>query len=161
MEIFAKLGIDWRLLIAQAVNFAILLFVLHRFAYRPMLQFLEKRSERIEKGLKDAKIATAKLVEIEKKEKEVLTAAREEARKLLVNAEASAKSRDEARLKQTEEKIGKLLSEAEGKIEEERKKSISEAKAELGSLVLQAVEKVIKEKMDPEKDKVLLEKSLG
>ena len=72
MEIFSKLGIDWRLLLAQVVNFLILLFVLRRFAYTPMLRFLEKRKNRIEKGLKEGKLATEKLLQIAKKEKEIL-----------------------------------------------------------------------------------------
>ena len=53
MDVFAKLGIDWKLLIAQAVNFGILFLVLRRFAYKPMLDFLENRSAQIDKGLKD------------------------------------------------------------------------------------------------------------
>ena len=36
-ELLSKLGIDWRLLIAQLINFLILLFVLRRFAYKPIL----------------------------------------------------------------------------------------------------------------------------
>lgn len=158
MEIFAKLGIDWRLLIAQAVNFAILLFVLHRFAYKPMLSFLEKRSERIEKGLKDAEAATAKLSEMEAKEKEVLDAARKEARELLQKAEESAKKRDMERAKETEEKVARMLSESEAKIREERDKVFAEAKQEIAGLVMSAVEKVTGEKMDAEKDKALIEK---
>ncbi|MEK7549941.1 MAG: F0F1 ATP synthase subunit B [Patescibacteria group bacterium] len=161
MDIFAKLGIDWRLLIAQAVNFAILLFVLHRFAYKPMLAFLAERTERIEKGLQDAEAATVKLASLEEKEKEVLKAAREEARALIAKTEESAKKRDAERQKETEAKIATLLIEAEGKIQEERAKSMRDAKEELGSLVLAAVEKVIKEKMDPEKEKALIEKVLG
>ena len=61
MEIFAKLGIDWKLLIAQAINFAVLFWVLRRYAYKTMLDFLEKRTVRIEKGLQDAEAAQAKL----------------------------------------------------------------------------------------------------
>ena len=161
MDIFAKLGIDWRLLIAQAVNFAILLFVLHRFAYKPMLAFLAERTERIEKGLQDAEAATVKLASLEEKEKEVLKAARAEAKALIAKTEESAKKRDAERQKETEAKIATLLIEAEGKIQEERAKSMRDAKEELGSLVLAAVEKVIKEKMDPEKEKALIEKVLG
>ncbi|MEK7494793.1 MAG: F0F1 ATP synthase subunit B, partial [Patescibacteria group bacterium] len=139
----------------------ILLFVLHRFAYKPMLAFLAERTERIEKGLQDAEAATVKLASLEEKEKEVLKAAREEARALIAKTEESAKKRDAERQKETEAKIATLLIEAEGKIQEERAKSMRDAKEELGSLVLAAVEKVIKEKMDPEKEKALIEKVLG
>ena len=48
-ELFSKLGIDWKLLIAQIINFLVLLFVLYKFAYRPILSMLEKRTKKIEK----------------------------------------------------------------------------------------------------------------
>ena len=76
MEVLAKIGVDWKLLLAQVVNFLVLLWVLRRFAYRPMLEFLEKRTKRIESGLRDAKLATQKLSEIEAKERGVLEEAR-------------------------------------------------------------------------------------
>ena len=80
MEVLAKLGIDWKLLLAQAVNFAVLFWVLRRYAYQPMLDFLEKRTIKIEQGLKDAEKATLKLSEIEAQEKKVLGAAQKEAK---------------------------------------------------------------------------------
>ena len=57
-ELITKLGIDWKFLIAQIVNFLVLLFVLYKFAYGPILAMLEKRQKKIEKGLKDAEAAT-------------------------------------------------------------------------------------------------------
>mgnify|MGYP001588456271 CR=1 FL=1 len=64
MELISKLGIDWKLLVAQIVNFFILLFVLYKFAYKPVLEMLEKRSKTIEKGIHDAKASEERLKEI-------------------------------------------------------------------------------------------------
>src|SRR3989344_8262437 len=119
MEVLAKLGIDWKLLLAQAVNFAVLFWVLRRFAYQPMLDFLEKRTVRIERGLKDAEAATAKLSELEVKEKAVLGEARTEAKAIIAAAEESAKKRDTEHTLATEAKVKRLLEEAEVKIREE------------------------------------------
>ena len=69
MEIFEKLGIDVKLVIAQLVNFFILLYVLKRFAYKPVLKILEDRERKIEKGLKDAQSAEKRLHEMEEAEK--------------------------------------------------------------------------------------------
>ncbi|MBI2439325.1 MAG: F0F1 ATP synthase subunit B [Candidatus Moranbacteria bacterium] len=160
MDVLAKLGIDGKLLLAQAVNFIILLWVLKRFAYRPILDFLEQRTQRIEQGLKDAEAAQAKLAEMEKQEKEVLVAARKEARELLVAAEASAKKRDQERLRETEERVKKLLAEAEAKRNEEREKMLADTKNELAETVVLAVEKVLREKMDSATEKAFIEKSV-
>ena len=71
MEALANLGIDWKLLLAQVVNFVVVLLVLRRFAYQPMLRLLDERTHKIEKGLADAESATRKLGEMETKEKAV------------------------------------------------------------------------------------------
>lgn len=160
MEALANLGIDWRLFVAQGVNFLILLFVLRRYAYRPMLEFLEKRSQRIEQGLKDAEAAQVKLAEMEASEKKILASARDEARVIINTAEASAKQRDALRLMETEAKVKHSLDEAMVKIEEEKKKMLLEVRQEISAVALLAVEKILKEKIDAEKDAQLIEKML-
>ncbi len=161
MEVLAKLGIDWKLLLAQAVNFAVLFWVLRRFAYQPMLDFLEKRTVRIEQGLKDAEAATVKLSEMEIKEKMVLAEARTEAKNIIALAEESAKRRDSERATETEAKVKQLLEEAEVKIREEKDRVMIEAKDEIGELVMLSVEKILKEKVDGKKDKGVIVERVG
>lgn len=156
MEVLAKLGVDGKLLLAQAVNFAVLFWVLRRFAYKPMLDFLEKRSAKIEQGLKDAEASRAKLGEIEAKEKTVLSEARAEARAIAAAAEESAKKRDAERLAETEAKMKHLLEEAEQKIREEKEKALASAKEEIGELVMLSVEKILREKITPQKDEQVI-----
>ncbi|MDP3957071.1 MAG: F0F1 ATP synthase subunit B [bacterium] len=160
MEALANLGIDWKLFLAQAVNFLILLFILRRYAYRPMLDFLEKRSDRIEKGLKDAEAATKKLSEMGEKEKKVMKEARSEAKTLIEAAESAAKKRDAERLAETELKTKRFLEEARTKIEEEKVKVLAEAKREIAEVVALSVEKILKEKVDKTKDKEIIEKMM-
>ena len=83
-ELFSKLGIDWRLLVAQLANFLILLFVLRRFAYKPLLKLLEERKQRIADGLANAQKAKSNLEEAEKERQEIISTAKKEHRKLSV-----------------------------------------------------------------------------
>ena len=55
-EIIKTFHIDWKLLIAQAVNFAIVVFALYKFAYKPLLKTMNERTAKIEQGLKDAEL---------------------------------------------------------------------------------------------------------
>lgn len=157
MEALANLGIDWKLLLAQAVNFLVLLFVLRRFAYKPMLQFLDERSGRIEQGLKDAETAKTKLAEMEVRNKEALSLARKEARGIMEAAELSAKKHEAERLVETEEKIKSLFEDGLVKINEEKNKALSEVRRDIADVVAFSVEKVLKEKIDSAKDKELVE----
>ena len=160
MEVLAKLGIDWKLLMAQAINFAVLFWVLRRYAYQPMLDFLEKRTVRIEQGLQDAEAAKEKLGAMEVKEKAVLAAARQEAKNIIAGAEVSGKKRDAERGAETEAKMKRLFADAETKIIEEHNKALAKAKTEIGELVVLSVEKILREKIDVVKDKELIEKHL-
>lgn len=158
MEALASLGVDWKLFLAQAINFLVLLFILRRFAYRPMLHFLEKRSDRIEQGLKDAKTAETMLAQMEAKEKEMMSEAREAARAIVNAAEIAAKKRDVLRLRETEEKTKHFLAEALIRITEEKKMMLAEAHEEFASVVSLSVEKILKETVDAPKDSLIIEK---
>jgi len=66
MEEIAKVfGLDWKLLIIQAVNFGVLLLVLWYFLYKPVLKMLDERRGKIQKGVEDAENAEIRLTEIE------------------------------------------------------------------------------------------------
>jgi F-type H+-transporting ATPase subunit b len=159
-ELLTKLGIDWKLLIAQIVNFLVLLFVLWKFAYGPIIAMLEKRQKKIEKGLKDAEDAHIKLEESEERQKEILKKARTEAKVIVEKSrEQAEKSKSELAV-EAKIQAEKIISDAKMQIEQEKEKTIAEIKSEIGSLVVAATEKIVGEKMDSKKDAELIEKSL-
>jgi F-type H+-transporting ATPase subunit b len=156
MEIFAKLGIDWKLLLAQAVNFAILFYVLKRFAYGPLLGYMEERSRRIEEGLTDAEKAKEKLQSASEEKEAVLRAAREEAKALVAEAEAAASERDLKRSQETEARIAAMLSAAEARMAEEKKELISDAKKEVAELVVRSLDKILGPGLSEKLDEALI-----
>lgn len=146
MEALANIGVDWKLLLAQVVNFGILLFILKRYAYQPMLRLMDERTAKIERGLQDAESAQVKLREMEEKEKVILSEARAEAKKILAETDEMAKGRDALKMTETEERVKKLLADAEVRIEQDRSKMLADAKGELAETVMLAVEKILREK---------------
>ncbi|TXG77280.1 F0F1 ATP synthase subunit B [Candidatus Dojkabacteria bacterium] len=161
MEILEKLGVDWKLLLAQAVNFLVLLWVLKRFAYKPILTALEARTKRIEQGLKDAEASQSKLQGVIEEEKKILSPVREEARSILREAEGSAKKRDALMLDETKKKIDRMIAEADAHLAENQAKLLREAQAELAEIVLLATKKVLNEKVETQLDTELIKKSLS
>jgi len=142
------------------VNFAIVLFVLYRFAYKPVLKTLNSRTNKIEKGLEDADAAGKKLSEIIEKEKEVLAVAKKEAREIIKSAEEQAKANAVSIVLEARNQSEKLLVSAKSQIEQEKNKMLAEVKGEIANLVVLATEKIIGEKLDKEKDKELIEKAI-
>jgi len=160
MEVLAKLGVDWKLLLAQVVNFLVLLWVLRRFAYKPMLKFLDDRSKKIEAGLRDAKRASEKLSEIEQREREVLEAAKKESGAIVARAKESAEKMGEKIMTESREEAARIMTETRKKIENERESLRTDMKQELAGLVLLATEKVLGEKMKDAKDETLVREAV-
>jgi len=160
-ELFTKLGIDWKLLIAQVVNFLVLLFVLYKFAYGPIVAMLEKRQKKIEQGLKDAESARKNLEKSEEKQKEILKKARADFKVIVEKAHTQAEKSKLEIAAEAKTQAKKILADAKAEIGREKKKTIGEIKSEIGGLVAMAAEKVIEEKVDSKKDREIIEKSIS
>lgn len=148
-ELIKHFGIDWRLLLAQAVNFLILLYVLKRFAYKPILEMLRKRRLEIEKGLEFTESAKEKLKHIEKEQEEKLNEARNEALQIMTSAEDAAKKRKQEILDEANIKVEGVIAEARRLIEEEKSKTNEEVYRNAGDLVKLGIERVLG-KLPPE-----------
>lgn len=152
--------IDYKILIAQVVNFTIVLLVLYKFAYKPLLKTMNERTSKIEKGLKDAEEVGKKLEETEKREKEVMANARKEAQAIIESAEKTAQKNKEELLNEAKKKSEDIMISTQKQIEEEKNKMIFEVKSEIAQLVVAATGKVIDEKMDEKRDEALIRKAI-
>lgn len=160
MKLIQALGIDWKILLAQFVNFGVLVFVLYKFGSKPILKFLDERSKMIEEGVRDAQIAKEKVHEMNEKEKKVISGAKAEARIIIQKAEEAAKKNREEIMKKAEKEAEEAIESAKKKIERERNKIMEDVKSEISTLVISAAEKVTDEKIDTAKDKKLIEKAI-
>ena len=91
-QLLDQLGINWSLLLSQAVNFALLLIVLRVFAYRPLLKLLHDRREKIEGGLVKAEEAERRLHEVDEIGKGKIRHAEAEAMGILKRTETEART---------------------------------------------------------------------
>src|SRR3989344_1657247 len=157
-ELFTKLGIDWQLLVAQIINFSVLLYVLYRLLYKPMLSILEKRRHMVEKSIKEAKeIEHEKKVIAETKEKITLEA-KKEAKKLLEAVAEKAKKYQQELTEKAHEEAEKILAKAQKDLAVEKQRLMQEVRKEEADLVMRATEKVLLEKVSAESDRKLSEK---
>ncbi|HPN96630.1 MAG TPA: F0F1 ATP synthase subunit B, partial [Candidatus Moranbacteria bacterium] len=159
-ELIKTFHIETNLLIAQIVNFTIVLLVLYKFAYKPILKTLNERTSKIEKGVKDAEEAKKKLEEVSIEEKEILKKAKIESQEIIKKAEETAKKEAENISVEAKKQTEKMIVDAQKSIEQEKGKMMAEVKSEIAGLVVAATEKLIGEKMSSDKDKELVEKSI-
>ncbi|OGG39055.1 ATP synthase F0 subunit B [Candidatus Jorgensenbacteria bacterium GWA1_49_17] len=142
-ELIHNLGIEWKVLLAQIVNFAVLLFILKKFAYKPILKVLNDRQKRIEEAINRSKSVDKRMAEIETLKEKVLDEARRESEAIIKKAEEAALRVKESVLKEAHSVSEKLLVDTGKKIQAEREKIFREAKSEIADLVYAAVEKSI------------------
>ena len=78
------------LFLSQVISFAIVAFLLRRFAYKPILGVLEERRQRIAEGLSNAEKIKKQLAEAEQRHAEILAKANAEAQKMVDEARESS-----------------------------------------------------------------------
>ena len=157
MELLAKLGINWGLLIAQIVNFAILLAILTKFLYRPLLRLLDERSARVRKAMDDAARVEQETRDAELFRQKRLRQVDEEAGVLLGEAKerAAAIEREAVEIAQKEAAI--VLERGRHQLEEERRAALADLQASLATAVVRVSQAVLEREFDDNDQKRILE----
>lgn len=158
MGLIQALGIDGRILLAQFLNFAVLVFVLWRFAYKPVFKILEERRLKIEKGLDDADTAAKSLLLTEEENKQLLIKARQEASVIIENAQKQADLRQQAVVGKAEEEIQAITEKERAKISAEKEAIMSQLKNEVSALVLAGLQQFLSENMTDKRDQEVVAK---
>ncbi len=157
-SLIQALGLDIRILLAQFINFFILVFILWRFAYRPIFKILEERRKKIEKGMADAQEATDRLQKSTQESKEIIAESRRNASGIIEEAQKKAETRYQEIVNKAQDDIKKQSAQETEKIKREKLALISEVKTEVSQLLVLSLEKFLRERMDSEKDKKVIEK---
>ncbi|MGE0406742.1 MAG: F0F1 ATP synthase subunit B [Candidatus Korobacteraceae bacterium] len=131
-------GVDWPHLATQIASFAIVCFLLQRWAYRPVIRMLDERRATIAQGLANSERIRTELQNIEAQRLEVIDHARLEAAKIIEKANATA-ARIRAREKERSIAEAELIVRKSHEMaEQEQRRMRAELKHELGHLIVQA-----------------------
>lgn len=153
-------GLDWKLLLAQAVNFFILLFILQRFAYQPILRMLKKRRQEIEKGLEYTRKAEAELKQTDILREQTVNEARAEALAIVTDAEETGKKRKEEVMREANKKMEAVVADAKRAIEEEKRKMGESVYKNAQDLVRAGIIRVLGKMPSEERNEPLIREAL-
>lgn len=156
-DLFSQLGIDWKMLVAQIVNFVVLALVLTKFLYKPIIKTLDERKRRASEDLNKTQILADKLKEADVAKESLLAEARKESEKLIKQTEKNASELKASLTKEASIEVEKIKADAKKQIESDKEKTMQELKKELGSLVSLSVEKAFAGEID----KALQDKLVG
>lgn len=142
-ELFEVFGINWKLLLIQAFNFGILLILLWRFLYRPVLKMIDERRTKIEEGVKTAEKAERKLASSETEGQEIRNKASREAEQTVAAARIRAEEKKAEIMKEADVKAAALLSDAGARAEETKRQALKESEREIARAAMLAAEKLL------------------
>jgi len=136
----------WAILI-----FSILLFLLSKFAFRPIVNSLKERQDSIETALNAANKAKEEMAQLQSKNEDLLREAKEERNKMLLEAKDIAnKTMDDAR-ERAKVEYAKLIDNARKDFEAERVSALMQMKNEAGKLAVDIAEKLVKKELSDKK----------
>jgi len=160
MEILELFGVDWKLMLAQIINFAVVVVVLWWFALKPLTKTMKERSKEITKGLDDAQKSAARLDEVEKIVNDKIKESRFDADVILNEAKKQSEANKQVDLDKAKKEVENLINKAKEQIANEKTLMVKEVKSEIGVMIVTALEKILSAGLTKDIDKKYIEKVL-
>lgn len=159
-EAFRALGINLPSLIAQLVNFGILLAIMYFLVWPRLRETLDERRRRIQEGLEASARAQERAAQAEAEVQAQLEQARREGQNLIAQSQQIATRLQEEARQQAQQEAEALLARARNEIQLERDNAIADLRREFADLTIAAAEKVINQSLDRQAHRRLIEEVL-
>ncbi len=147
-SIISTFHIDWKIIIAQMINFAVVFVVLYIFALKPLSKLMAERSDKIKKGIDDAKMNAALLEETKKLSDEILVKARGDSNKIFQEGRKELEKLRTDNLDRIKEDEAEFIKKRKEQIEIDKKTILESVKEDIVNLATLMAEKLVKDKQD-------------
>ncbi len=137
----------------QIVNFLILVFILAKFAYKPILNMMEERKNKIASDLEAAEKAKESAENLKEEYQARISNAKQEAQVILDNARKTAQAAHDKIIADTKAEQEQVIAAAKDSIELEKKKAMDDIRSQVINLSMIAASKIVEQKLGSEEDK--------
>lgn len=151
------LGINLGYLIVQIFNFLVVVYVLSRFVFKPIINMLANRKDTIQQGLEDARVASEAKAQAEEQAAGIIAEARQQAREELRQAAEKAEALAQEIKAEAEKDIVKIRQTAQDEAEQVRDDMLGEMRGQVAALAIAAAQKVIGETLDEKRQRELID----
>ncbi len=158
--IVGMFGLNWKLFLAQLINFGIILFVLWKWVFGPVTKGLSDRTQKIENSLQEAEKISKDRQDFDSWKQGEISTVRTEASAIIAQAKQHAEELKSETVKATMDEQNRLIEQTKERMAQEKTMMIDSAKSELADIVVQATATILKAKIDPVKDKQLIADAL-
>ena len=154
------LGISLPALLAQIVNFAILLGLLYLVAYKPVMRMLDERSRKIKESMEQTEFIKEQAARAEEEVKKQLEAAGKQGQEVIARAMRTGEEVRQQAQQEAKQDAEALITRARTEIQRERDEAIDELRKQFADLTILAAGKVIDRSLDKEAHRKLIDKVL-
>ncbi|HHD92190.1 MAG TPA: ATP synthase F0 subunit B [Candidatus Portnoybacteria bacterium] len=156
-EIIHHLGINWKIFIAQLINFFILLFILRKFVYQPILKILKQRQKKIEKTEKKAQALEEKMKNLNQFEKTKMAEIEKKSNEIIESAKKTAQEKQAEIIQQSKKEASQIIENTKKLTQEKQDKLIDELTPKINQLIVISLKKIIPKKISSDEDKEMIE----
>lgn len=160
-ELVKSLGIEWPVMVAQLVNFAILLFILGKFVYRPVIKLLDERRDGVARAAESEKQIAERLAGIGAERERFLVETRKESERIIDEAKKGGENTRKKLIEEAQAEILLMRAEAERRLAGEKNKLASEVRKEIGTLIVDAIERSFSDVLDARTQGRMVEQALA
>lgn len=154
------LQLDPGMIIWTWITFIVLVFVLYRVAWKPLVAMIEDREKAIEEGLTKAEKAKEEAESLLAVQKEKMKETQEEVRAILADSKKLAESTRDEIVNEAKQEANNIVERGKKDIERERQDAITNMKKDISSLIVNAASKLISANLDENKHRELIEDSI-
>ncbi len=151
------LDVDFGLFAWILITFLLFMFLLAKFAWKPILSALKERENSIKDSLESAEIAMEQAKKISADNEKAMKEAESKAQEIRKQAIDEAEAVRQERIEKSRKEAEAMLEQARETIEQEKQKALVELRKEVADLAVQAASKIIESELDEQKNKKLVE----
>ena len=157
---FASLGINLPLLVVFIINFIVLFVLLRIFLYKPVLKMLDERAKRTKEAMERADATKKEYEQARAEVQKQIEKGRQEAQAIIAQAmQVGERLKEESRQEATKQ-AQVIIDRTRSELETERDKIVGDLRREFVDIAISAAGKVIKETLDKEKHRKLIDETL-
>lgn len=153
-------GVNWKQLLAELVNFGVIVFILSRWVFKPVLKTIDDRNKKIEEGVASADLAKKQLADAEAHKQALVAEAKKEARALVMAAKQEADAEREGLKKETQVELDRQLEEAKERLQHEKSAMLQQAKQEVADMVIRVTDQVVAKTIDAKAHRALIQQAI-
>ena len=161
MEILNSLGINPGAVLWHAINFLILLAIIQRFLYKPVVRMLDERSARVRDSLEQAETVRAETARLEEESRSILDQARRDGQQILAQANRTAEQIMTEARRQAQTEGERLIGRAREELAREREQAFQELRQQIADLAVTAAGRVVRRSLDDDAHREMVREFLA